>query len=415
MKSRLILSLICVFVFVTEVYGQQEVPAGITVHVVQRGENLFRIALQYGLTADVVAQANGINDPGRIMVGQRLIIPTEGQNEILTASSDVPSSIHVVQPGETLFRIATQYGLSVAELQQANEIADPTVIYAGQQLVIPGVEAPEMLIVTPDGVTDFDLYPALLTEGRSGRIRLVTAQSARVTGMFLGRSLSGMGEQGNTVHYLFMAVPVFTEPGLYPLSLNIVLEDGRNIDMNLDVQVVGGGYVNQYITLPEDRLDLLAPAVDENELNLLSVVTSGFTAERYFDGPISLPAAAAMNSPFGARRSYNGGPFDRYHSGADFAGAPGSPVLAAASGRVVLADTLNVRGVSVVIDHGWGVYTTYAHLSDRYVQLGDFVTTGQTIGTVGSSGRATGAHLHWELWLNGVAVDPMQWVLENFL
>src|SRR5690606_19753354 len=97
-------------------------------------------------------------------------------------------------------------------------------------------------------------------------------------------------------------------------------------------------------------------AVEENELTILRRAASAVTPERYFDGPMSLPAAAAMNSPFGTRRSYNGSAFDRFHTGADFAGAPGSPILAAASGRVVLADTLNIRGNSVMIDHGWGVY-----------------------------------------------------------
>jgi murein DD-endopeptidase MepM/ murein hydrolase activator NlpD len=82
---------------------------------------------------------------------------------------------------------------------------------------------------------------------------------------------------------------------------------------------------------------------------------------------------------------------------------------------VVLADTLNIRGVATVIDHGWGVYTTYSHQSESYVHVGDFVTLGQVIGTVGDSGRVTGAHLHWEVWVGGVSVDPMQWTVQSFL
>ena len=90
-------------------------------------------------------------------------------------------------------------------------------------------------------------------------------------------------------------------------------------------------------------------------------------------------------------------------------------MLAAASGTVVLADTLNVRGNAVVIDHGWGVYTGYWHQTEIYVQPGERVSTGQVIGTVGSTGRVTGAHLHWELWVNGVPVDPMQWVRQSLV
>ncbi|MDX1994859.1 MAG: M23 family metallopeptidase [bacterium] len=205
-----------------------------------------------------------------------------------------------------------------------------------------------------------------------------------------------------------------TEAGIYPLELSITPDGGQSLVWSINIQVQTGQYGTQYITLPEDRANLLAPAVEENELNLLRAVTTGFNAERYFDGPMGLPAAAVMNSPFGVSRAYNGGPVDRYHNGADFAGAPGSPVLAAAPGRVVLADSLYIRGNTLMIDHGWGVYTVYAHLSERYVNLGDFVSTGQRIGAVGSTGRATGAHLHWEVWVNGVAVDPMQWVREAF-
>ncbi|MBZ0288996.1 MAG: M23 family metallopeptidase, partial [Anaerolineae bacterium] len=91
------------------------------------------------------------------------------------------------------------------------------------------------------------------------------------------------------------------------------------------------------------------------------------------------------------------------------------PVLAAAPGRVVLADTLNVRGIATIIDHGWGVYTGYWHQAQQYVQVGQMVTTGQVIGAIGATGRVTGAHLHWELWVGGVAVDPMQWVRLSFL
>jgi murein DD-endopeptidase MepM/ murein hydrolase activator NlpD len=129
---------------------------------------------------------------------------------------------------------------------------------------------------------------------------------------------------------------------------------------------------------------------------------------------MGLPAAATVISPFGTRRSFNGGGFDRFHSGTDFAGAPGTPVLAAAPGIVVLAASLNIRGNATVIDHGWGVFTGYWHQTEQFVSVGDYVTIGQPIGTIGATGRVSGAHLHWELWVNGVPVDPMQWVLQSF-
>ncbi|OQA40000.1 MAG: Murein DD-endopeptidase MepM [Chloroflexi bacterium ADurb.Bin325] len=76
----------------------------------------------------------------------------------------------------------------------------------------------------------------------------------------------------------------------------------------------------------------------------------------------------------------------------------------------MLAETLFVRGNGVVLDHGNGVYTGYWHLSELSVAVGEQVTVGQELGKVGSTGLSTGAHLHWELQVNGLPVDPMQWI-----
>ena len=140
---------------------------------------------------------------------------------------------------------------------------------------------------------------------------------------------------------------------------------------------------------------------------------SRFTAGQAFDGPFGLPAAAAITSGFGSTRTYTGGA-QRVHTGTDFGAGPGSPVMAAASGQVVMVDNLNIRGLATIIDHGRGVYTGYWHQSEAYVSPGDYVEQGQVIGAVGSSGRVSGPHLHWELWVNGIPVDPMQWVVQGF-
>jgi murein DD-endopeptidase MepM/ murein hydrolase activator NlpD len=98
------------------------------------------------------------------------------------------------------------------------------------------------------------------------------------------------------------------------------------------------------------------------------------------------------------------------HAGEDFSAPPGSEVLAPAAGTVLLAESLFVRGNAVMLDHGSGVITGYWHLQKLNVESGQRVEAGQTLGEVGSTGLSTGAHLHWELRVRGVAVDPMQWV-----
>jgi murein DD-endopeptidase MepM/ murein hydrolase activator NlpD len=217
-----------------------------------------------------------------------------------------------------------------------------------------------------------------------------------------------------TQHRVYFGVPLQTSPNIYALTLSITEATGEVTVFETNLNVVSGNYSQQRITLPSDKADLVAASVDENELALLRGITNRFNPEAYFNGPMSLPAAAAMNVPFGLLRSYNGGPFDRYHVGVDFASPAGAPVLAAAPGRVVMADRLNIRGVSVVIEHGWGVFSAYSHMNQLNVALGEFVQVGQAIGTVGTTGRTTGAHLHWEVWVNGTPVDPMQWVYDVF-
>ncbi len=477
------------FILISSVYGQAETPtppSDVVIHVVQRGENLYRIALRYGLTVDQIASVNGIVNTGSITVGQRLIIPSvnvvptatptpqihivrageslsriaqlygmtlesltlmnnisdpnsiyvgqvlqiipnAGQNTAPTPETIVdaglitlvnPTSsehrvIHTVVRGDTIYRIAQQYGTSMTAIQQANSLAEGAIIFAGQQLTIP-ITITQVASASdlPPLVQSLDIFPLVFTEGRSGRILLRTTMPVTVTGTFLDKNFSPISQENGLLTIILIPIPIYTVGGVYPLNLSLTPSAGDIVNLQLNIQVQAGGYGSQYITLPANRLDLLNVGVEENEIAILSRVTSRVTTQRYFTGAMSLPAAAVMNSPFGTRRAYNGGSFDRYHNGADFAGAPGSPVLAAQAGQVVLADVLNIRGISVVIDHGWGVYTNYSHLSQRYVNLGDMVQVGQVIGTVGNTGRATGAHLHWELWLNGVAVDPMQWVSE---
>jgi murein DD-endopeptidase MepM/ murein hydrolase activator NlpD len=89
-------------------------------------------------------------------------------------------------------------------------------------------------------------------------------------------------------------------------------------------------------------------------------------------------------------------------------------IYAPAPGRVVFAGPLEVRGNATFIDHGWGVYSAYYHQEEIQVQVGDVVEAGQIIGIVGKSGRVSGPHLHWELWVNGVPVEPLDWLARVF-
>jgi murein DD-endopeptidase MepM/ murein hydrolase activator NlpD len=141
------------------------------------------------------------------------------------------------------------------------------------------------------------------------------------------------------------------------------------------------------------------------------------TAEKNWDGvllsPIALPSPCGYTSYFGERRSYNGSAYNYFHTGLDFCynyNNDVNEVYAPAAGKVVFAGELTVRGNATMIDHGWGVYTGYMHQDEIFVKEGDLVDSGQVIGTVGGTGRVNGPHLHFEVWVGGVQVDPLDWL-----
>jgi murein DD-endopeptidase MepM/ murein hydrolase activator NlpD len=127
-------------------------------------------------------------------------------------------------------------------------------------------------------------------------------------------------------------------------------------------------------------------------------------------GPTFSVAPGSVTSDFGWRRD----PFTgkaKFHRGIDVRAAYGEEVNAAGAGRIVFSGDQRGYGTTVVVEHGNGVRTRYAHLSAALVQEGDQVTPGQAIGRAGRSGRATGTHLHFEVTANGRAVDPAEWGL----
>ncbi|GAG42208.1 unnamed protein product, partial [marine sediment metagenome] len=120
-----------------------------------------------------------------------------------------------------------------------------------------------------------------------------------------------------------------------------------------------------------------------------------------------------ITSVYGTLRQYDTGP--GYHAGVDLDGETGDAVFAVADGRVVLAEPLQVRGGAVILDHGLGVYSCYFHLSDFAVREEERVSKGQVIGDMGSTGLSTGTHLHWEIRVGGIAVDPFEWTRRRML
>ena len=128
--------------------------------------------------------------------------------------------------------------------------------------------------------------------------------------------------------------------------------------------------------------------------------------EKRWDLPLARPVPGGITSAFGGRRVFNGQP-RAPHKGTDMRCAEGTPVKAVCSGTVLFAENTYFGGMTIYLDHGQGVVSTYSHLSSFDVKAGDSVRKGQTIGRSGSTGRVTGPHLHFGFLVQGVAVDAM--------
>ena len=156
----------------------------------------------------------------------------------------------------------------------------------------------------------------------------------------------------------------------------------------------------RFVTPPASALPRI-----EKETALLNALFREASAERFWDGAWERPVEGVAVSGFGVRSVLNGQPRGP-HNGADFAAGTGTPILAPAGGVVAYAREFYYSGNTVILDHGFGLYSTMAHLSAFDVKEGARVSRGQLLGKVGATGRVTGPHLHWSVRVSGARVDP---------
>ncbi len=373
-------------------------------YAVQPGDTLALIARRYGTSAQVLAEENRLANPHLIYVGQVLEIPSTG-----TEVRPTGGTVYVVRAGDTLARIAGRYGLSVWTVAQANEIDNPSLIRVGQTLLIPTSGGDSNL---PAPFVALRLVPSIAVQGRTVQVEVETDGEVELAGTFSGMSLVFVGQGG--AYRTLLGIPGMASPGSYVLDL-VAKREGRAVSVRSLIQVAAGSFRVLHLTIPEDRQELLDPELVAAEAQLVRTTMAQVSLPGVWDGPFGLPLAGdpAINDPYGTRRSYNGGPASSYHGGVDLDAAQGDPVYCPARGRVVLAEALQVRGNAVIVDHGRGVLTGYWHMAQTAVTVGQEVARGDVLGYVGSTGLSTGPHLHWELRVTGVQVDPLQWVGER--
>jgi murein DD-endopeptidase MepM/ murein hydrolase activator NlpD len=242
--------------------------------------------------------------------------------------------------------------------------------------------------------------PAVAAPGRVARLYLGRADAAPKAQLD-GRRLLVRRERGEWV--ALAGIPLSAKVKSR-LSVEVDYGDRRE---TRPVTIVSRKYLTQHITVPADKADLPPDQVEryEREREHLRRVLQTFTESEPASLALLQPVAGVRSGSFGLRRVINGNPRSP-HSGLDIVAAEGTPIISTAAGRVLDAGDYLFLGRIVVLDHGQGLLSLYAHLSAIDVAPGDRVALGGTIGKVGSTGRVTGPHLHFAVYLNATAVDP---------
>ena len=397
-------------------------PAAEVVHVVAPGDTLWSIAVHYGVSVDSVQQANGITDPARIFVGQRLSISGSAVGGQSAGGPQVDqdsfTAVHVVAGGETLNGIAARYGTTGAVLAQANGISNPNRLTVGQRLAVPG-DGDNAVHVGGDATglpwpfAGFEMASPQPAQGDTVLVRVDTSEDAMVSGSFEGQTI--VFSDRETAHWGLLPIHPMAALGPYEVWIKATVPDREPVSIVGQLRVVDGDFEVEDITLPADKnrlLDADLIAAERQKLGGALDITEPVPLwHGLFTYPVPEPV---ISSEFGTRRGYNGGPATGYHEGLDFDAEAGDPVRAVADGHVVLAEPLTVRGNAILLDHGMGVHTGYWHLSEIDVVSGQDVKAGDVIGRVGSSGLSTGPHLHWEIRIGQINVNPKQWTRQVF-
>lgn len=433
-------------------------PAG-PVYIVQAGDTLWSIASQFDVSVTDIQAINNMTSTD-IFVGDKLVIPGLAGLSGTLVTQAVPF-------GETLRSLSREYRMDPATLEKLNHIVSPTEIYAGYDLILlqqdnqsawtsraslgkgetmlelavegstnpwsvaqingltePSTGLPGDVLYFPSGssqaapsglpasIVSAQVDPLPLLQGSTAQIKVVSSQNVSLGGLLVDHPLHFFATDTNT-QVALQGVYAALDPGLYPLRIDVTQADGSVQSFEQMILVNSGNFpTDPALEVDPSTID---PSVTGPEDQWLLSLTSVVTPEKYWNGVFQLPVGtpSCIRAGFGDRRSYNGGAFKDFHTGIDYGVCSDThplDIYAAADGVVVFTGLKTVRGNATIIDDGEGVFTCYYHQSKFLVSVGDHVKAGQLIGQIGDTGRVTGPHLHFEVWVNGIQVNPLIWL-----
>ncbi len=356
--------------------------------IVQPGDTLWDIAKRYDTTVQALKETNGLQSE-RLQLGDALLLPSNS-----TAS---PES-YIVQTGDTLYDISVSYKISVDKLIAINNI-DGTTIKPGQVLKLSTAQEPPAPLIVE--VKTGDTLWSLAREYDSSVSDIMGLNNLNSESIRPGDKIIIPGR--------FAAVQDVDFGGAVPVSLEVSKGDTLSeIAARYNTSVTALMSAND-LSGSRIKAGQVLRIVPRNELAVAVEPEESFDPIPTFGADIIWPLDGQITSRFGYRRLRIGG--SNFHTGLDIDGVTGDPIYAAASGIVSFSGWRAGYGNLVILTSGTTEYY-YAHASELLVTEGEVVGGGHVIAKVGSTGRSTGSHLHFEIRVDGQAIDPLS-VLEQ--
>jgi hypothetical protein len=255
-----------------------------------------------------------------------------------------------------------------------------------------------------------ELYFANLPQGIVGLAQVRGDEVTGATAIWLNELIDFFPIDGEGWFGLLSVGMEQTPRPNYPLQVSVLRSDGTRETLSAEIEIVLGSFVRREVIISPDKAYLLDAESERVELARMESLFAAATPERLWDETgFALPILSTLTAPFGEFRVFNA-TLNTRHTGWDIRCTTGTPVYASANGHVVYAGTLPIRGNHIMIDHGYGVYSGYSHLSVINVTRGQDITKGQVLGMTGDTGRTSGPHFHWEMAVNGNWIDSVAFV-----
>lgn len=297
---------------------------------------------------------------------------------LLAEDSGLPFSLLVTTDGGQTWRAEADAGVQDAiraEREREAQVGREAALYASPEQARQAMRAPWTLM--PNAASPGDVV--MVRRDRPGQVEW--------QGKTYPLQPFGSG------YYSYLPIPMSTKPGDYPIGDQVLTIKAKKFETQ---------YLQVSQQLESMKQDTARIEADQRRIDAARSVSA---PEFLFDSAFVRPIQGILTTPYGYTRYVNG-KLDSSHMAVDLAAKEGTPIQATNDGVVALADSLYLTGNSIYIDHGMGLFSQYAHLSELRVKTGDKVKKGDIIGLVGTTGFSTGPHLHFTFWAHNVQADP---------